>query len=68
MPATEKIGKLQIDELDALPLDLGPEFRDRGKDLTTPLFLIRSEDGHTPRKGARARISNIFDDIHSIKD
>ncbi len=68
MPAAEKIGELEVDELDALPFDLRLEFRDRGKDVTTPLFSIRSEDARTPRKGARARISNIFDDIPSIKD
>jgi hypothetical protein len=68
VPAAEKIGELQVDELDALLLDLRLEFRDRGKDVTTPLYSIRSDDGHTPRNGARARISNIFDALTSIKD
>jgi len=37
VPAAEKIGELEVDELDALPFDLRLEFRDRGKDVTTPL-------------------------------
>jgi hypothetical protein len=68
VPASKKIGELQVDELDAPPLDLGLQFCDRGKDLTTPLESMRSEMASRPRPGARARISNIFDDIPSIKD
>jgi len=37
VPAPKKIGELQVDELDAPPFDLGLQFCDRGKDLTTPL-------------------------------
>ncbi len=68
MPAPKKIGELQVDELDALPFDLGLQFCDRGKDLTTPLESTRSEIASHSRPGVRARISNIFDDIPSIKD
>jgi hypothetical protein len=68
VPPAEKIGELQVDELDSTPLYLGLQFRYRGKDLATLLLSMPSEDGLAPRDGTRARISNIFDAIHSIKD
>ena len=68
MPAPQKIGELQVDELDAPPLDLGLKSGDRGKDLATSLYSMRSEMASRPRPGAWAWISNIFDDMLSIKD
>ena len=68
VPAPQKIGEFQVDELDAAPLDLGLQFCDRGKDLTTPLESTRSEMASHSRPGVRARISNIFDALTSIKD
>jgi len=51
VPAAQIICELEVDELDALPLYLGLEFSNRGKDVTTPLFSMRSEDGQAPRTG-----------------